>query len=223
MRGWVCAVVVMLAGCAHQSPEQAASETVDLDNIVCKSALQPEQKVDLEMVDTLMAKGRNHAALARLEGKPMNALDHWLRYGQLLAASGKLDESEAVFRAMVNQCGDGRSEHGLGMVLLKRKQVVASLGHLEKARNLAPAAAQVRNDYGYALLLVGRYDDAAFELRTALELANGQGPVRQNVAVAYLLTDNEKGLQTLKTEYGFSADEMAYAEKLREQFGRVMK
>ena len=90
-------------------------------------------------------------------------------------------------------------------------------------RNLAPAAAQVRNDYGYALLLVGRYEDAAFELRTALELANGQGPVRQNVAVAYLLTDNEKGLQTLKSEYGFTADEMAYAEKLREQFGRVLK
>ena len=50
MRIWVYAAVVMLAGCAHQQPEQSASETLDLNNIVCKSALQPEQKVDLEMV-----------------------------------------------------------------------------------------------------------------------------------------------------------------------------
>jgi Flp pilus assembly protein TadD len=70
-------------------------------------------------------------------------------------------------------------------------------------------------------MLVGRYEDAAFELRTALELANGKGPVRQNLAVAYLMSDNKKGIQELQSQYGFSADELAYAEKLSQQFGRA--
>ncbi|MED5387950.1 MAG: hypothetical protein VX793_03795 [Pseudomonadota bacterium] len=223
MRGMVWGALVLLAGCAHQSAPQSAPGTVDVSAIACKDALQPEQRVDLEMVDTLMAKGRNYAALAQLESKPMNAIDHWLRYGQLLAASGKLDQAEQVYRAMANRCEDGRTRHGLGMVLLKRHEVMSALAHLEAARNLSPATPQVRNDYGYALMLVGRYEDAAFELRTALELANGKGPVRQNLAVAYLLTDDGDGLKALQSNYGFSAEEMAYAEKLSEQFGRTRK
>ena len=109
------------------------------------------------------------------------------------------------------------------MVLLKRHEIMAALSHLERARSLAPATSQVRNDYGYALMLVGRYEDAAFELRTALELANGKGPVRQNLAVAYLMTDDREGLKALQSNYGFSDEEIAYAEKLSEQFGRTRK
>lgn len=221
MRGMVWGALVLLAGCAHQPKLDSAPGTMDVSAIACKDALQPEQRVDLEMVDTLMAKGRNYAALAQLEGKPMNAIDHWLRYGQLLAASGKLDDAEQVYRALATRCEDGRGRHGLGMVLLKRHEVMAALPHLEMARSLAPATPQVRNDYGYALMLVGRYDEAAFELRTALELANGKGPVRQNLAVAYLMIDDRKGLEALQSNYGFSEEEMAYAEKLSEQFGRA--
>jgi len=156
MRGMVWGALVLLAGCAHQSAPESAPGTVDVSSIACKEALQPEQRVDLEMVDTLMAKGRNYAALAQLESKPMGAIDHWLRYGQLLAASGKLDSAEQVYRALANRCDDGRSRHGLGMVLLKRHEIMAALSHLERARSLAPATSQVRNDYGYALMLVGR-------------------------------------------------------------------
>ena len=213
--------VVMLAGCASQPAETTSESAVDTSGITCKEAVQPEQRVDLEMIDTLMGKGRNHAALARLESQSMDSIDYWLRYGQLLASTGKLDEAEQVFRDLVFQCVDGRSRHGLGMVQLKRNHVNAALLHLEIARNLSPASAQVRNDYGYTLLLAGRYQQAAFELRTALELANGQGPVRQNVAVAYLLTGDEAGLEALKSEYGFSDDELAYAKRLQQQFGRV--
>ncbi len=213
--------VVMLAGCASQPVATGTDGTLDTSDIACNEAVQPEQRVDLEMIDTLMAKGRNYAALARLESQAMDGIDYWLRYGQLLASTGKLDGAEQVFRDMVAQCEDGRSRHGLGMVLLKRNQVNAALSHLETARSLAPASPQVRNDYGYALLLVGRYQDAAFELRTALELANGQGPVRQNVAVAYLLTDDQAGLEALKSDYGFSDEELEYARALQQQFAKV--
>jgi Flp pilus assembly protein TadD len=98
--------------------------------------------------------------------------------------------------------------------------VLKALHHLEIARERTPASAQVRNDYGYVLLMVGDYEDAAYELRTAMELGDGKGPVRQNLAVAYLLTDNWGGLEWMKKQYDLSSEERAYAERLAEQFGR---
>ena len=206
----------LMAGCAHHTPPAEP----DLSDIDCNAVAQPETRINLEMVDALSSKSRYHAALAQLESAPFNSTDHWTRYGQLLAATGQLSDAEAVFRAMAATCKDGVSSHGLGMVLLKQHAVSAALPHLEKARQLSPASGQIRNDYGYALLLVGRYPEARFELRTALELANGQGPVRQNLAVVYLLTDDRAGLTALQSEYGFSADELQYAQALQQQFAK---
>ena len=53
-----------------------------------------------------------------------------------------------------------------------------------------------------------------------MELGDGKGPVRQNLAVAYLLTDNWGGLEWMKKQYDLSSEERAYAERLAEQFGR---
>ena len=98
---------------------------------------------------------------------------------------------------------------------------MAALDQLEQARRATPASAQVRNDYGYVLLMVGEYQDAAYELRTAMELGDGQGPVRQNLAVAYLLTENWAGLQWMTQEYDFDGEERAYAERLAATFRSV--
>ena len=211
---------VLMAGCASQPPSEKAGDPYDLDRLNCSARIQPEQQVQLDMVDNLMNRERNHAALAQLEAKPMETVDHWVRYGQLQASTGHLGEAETIFQGLVDRCGTGRSHHGLGMVLLKQDKVLKALHHLEIARERTPASAQVRNDYGYVLLMVGDYEDAAYELRTAMELGDGKGPVRQNLAVAYLLTDNWGGLEWMKNQYGLSSEERAYAERLAEQFGR---
>lgn len=212
----------LIAGCAHQQPApDTATDRLNLTNLSCAPAAKPEQQVQLDMVDNLMGRELNHAALAQLEGRPLATVDHWLRYGQLLASTGRLDQAEDVFRGLVQQCGTGRSHHGLGMVLLKKDDIDGALKHLKIARERAPASSEVRNDYGYVLLVVGLYQEAAYELRTAMELGSGEGPVRQNLGVAYLLTDNRAGLQWMTQEYNFTGDERAYAKKLAEQFGRV--
>ncbi|WP_101674160.1 tetratricopeptide repeat protein [Alloalcanivorax mobilis] len=213
---------VMLGGCAHQPPPPVTAEDrLSLANLSCEPVNRPEDQVQMDMIDDMMARQREHAALAQLESRPLATVDHWLRYGQLLAATGRLDRSEEVFRALVDQCGTGRSHHGLGMVLLKKNDVNGALNHLRIARERTPASAEVRNDYGYVLLVVGLPEEAAYELRTAMELGNGEGPVRQNLAVAYLLTENWAGLQWMTQQYNFTGDERAYAEKLAPQFGRA--
>ncbi len=218
----VIAVAALASGCASKpvSGPVTAADRVDLGRISCDKVVQPEQQVQIEMIDSLMSRDRDHAALAKLEDQPLSSVEHWLRYGQLKAATGSLDQAAAVFSALVDRCGTGESHHGLGMVLLKQDDVLGALDHLKIARDRAPASSQVRNDYGYILMLVGRYEEAAYELRTSMELSNGQGPVRQNLAVAFLLTDDEDGLRWMKKEYEFSADELAYAERLAGHFVR---
>ena len=211
---------VLLAGCASQAPSELPGDPYNLDRLNCSARIQPEQQVQLDMVDNLMNREHDHAALAQLEARPMETVDHWVRYGQLKASTGYLQEAEAIFQGLVDRCGTGRSHHGLGMVLLKQDKVLKALHHLEIARERTPASAQVRNDYGYVLLMVGDFEEAAYELRTAMELGDGLGPVRQNLAVAYLLTENWGGLEWMKNEYGLSSEERAYAERLAEQFGR---
>lgn len=214
----LCALI-LLGGCAATPTAPiTAGDRLKLTNVTCDASIQPEQQVELDMIDRLMGAGRDHAALAKLESKSLSTEDHWLRYGQLLASTGRLNEAENVFRALVGRCDTGRAHHGLGMVLLKENEVDDALMHLKIARERVPAAPDVRNDYGYVLLLVGHYPQAAFELRTAIELGDGKGPVRQNLAVAYLLTENHAGLQWLTQQYDFTAKEKDYAEKLADQF-----
>lgn len=211
---------LLTAGCASQAPGEGPGSRYDLDRLNCSARIQPEQQVQLDMVDTLINRGHDHAALAQLEARPMETVDHWVRYGQLKASTGYLQEAETIFQGLVDRCGTGRSHHGLGMVLLKQDEVLKALHHLEIARERTPASAQVRNDYGYGLLMVGDFEEAAYELRTAMELGDGQGPVRQNLAVAYILTENWGGLEWMRSEYNFTSEERAYAERLAEQFRR---
>lgn len=225
MRGFcllALTTTTLMAGCAlHPPTPGTATGHLDLVHLTCNSTIQPEQQVELDLIDRLMSAHQNHAALAQLESKPLATEDHWLRYGQLLASTGQLDQAQQVFQTLVSQCNTGRAHHGLGMVLMKRNEINAALKHLKIARERDPADSDVRNDYGYALLLIGDYQQAAFELRTAMELGDGKGPVRENLAIAYLLTDNSMGMQWLIKNYGLTAKEKGYAEKLAAQFKKA--
>lgn len=182
--------------------------------VSCSQQVQPEHQVQLDLVDSLMARSRPYAALAQLESAGLPTEQHWLRFGQLQAATGQLEQAEEVFRSLVSQCRSAEGYHGLGLVHLKQGQLEQGLNPLEQARQLKPSSTDVRNDYGYALLLAGRVDDAVFELRTAFELSDGQGVVRQNLAAAYLLANDTPGLSRLKKQYDFGLEEYAHAEEL---------
>lgn len=211
-------LTVLTAGCAGLP--QGKSTTATSQTVSCERDVQPEAQVHLDLVDRLTTADKPYAALAQLQAESLASLRHWLRKGKLLASTGRMVEAETLFRDLVARCDSGEARHGLGMILLKTGRIDEGLVALQRARSQQPALANIRNDYGYGLLLSGAYEHAAFELRTALELADGQGPVRQNLAAAYLLTDDHQGLQLLKTQYGFGVDELAHARRLAQQLRR---
>lgn len=213
--GMMVSMALLVGACAHRTPVPVTADIATFEpRVRCSVDVDPEHRVALEMVDTLMARGKNHAALAHLQESTQSNQEYWQRYGQLLAKTGDLQRASLVFNAMRDQCESGESYHGLGMIALKKNALPQALSDFEKAVNLAPASAAVRNDYGYALLLSGKYDQAQYHLRTALELQNGNGQSRQNLAVAYLLANNQAGLTLLQQTYHFTDDELAYAKDL---------
>ncbi|MEQ3724528.1 hypothetical protein [Alcanivorax sp.] len=217
----VTSSLLFLGACASHSSTVSSSEASQFNpEIRCSANVDPESRVKLEMVDTLMSRGRNYAALAQLQGDKQVGQEYWHRYGQLLAKIGDLDRASLVFEELKEKCDNGEAYHGLGMVALKSGDLSLSLSYFEEALNLMPASASVRNDYGYALMLAGYDDKAQLHLRTALELENGKGMSRQNLAIAYFLAGNQKGLSLLKNEYAFTADELAHAERMASQIRR---
>jgi Flp pilus assembly protein TadD len=214
---WALAMAAVTTGCA-------TTATVDVKDpmkaVSCSRKIQPEHQVQLDLVDSLTGRSQSYAALARLESEGLHTEQHWLRYAQLLAATDQLARAEEVFRSLVVACRSADAYHGLGRVYIKQSWLEQGLEQLAEARKREPSSGKIRNDFGYALLLAGRREDAVFELRTAFELVNGEGAVRQNLAAAYLLTEDRAGLSWLKENYDFGLEEYAYAEKLSTEIGR---
>lgn len=188
--------------------------------VSCSANVAPEERVELEMVDTLTARGRAYAALAQLEKAQQKNIEYWLRYGQLQAKTQQLLRARSVFETLVEKCDTGEARHGLGMVMVKQGDLQSGLSELRRAARMLPASADVRNDYGYALLMAGRHDEAMFELITALELENGAGRARQNLAAAYMLSGDSAGLERLQRNYHYTDDELAHARALANQLRR---
>lgn len=212
------ATALVVTGCAApgSSPENETYHQVS-----CTTTKQPEHQLQLDAVDSLMARSQPYAALAKLESEGMATEHHWVRRGQLLASTQQINEAADVFWALATRCGSAMGHHGLGLVYLKQKKLDLGLRELKTARELAPSSSDVRNDYGYALLLTGQLGEAVFELRTAFELANGEGAVRQNLAAVYVLMNDRAGLTMLRQQYDLSMTEMAFAEKLAADIGRL--
>lgn len=213
---WALAIAAVSSGCATTT----FGVKDPMETVSCTRQLQPEHQVQLDLVDSLTERSQSYAALARLESEGLHTEQHWLRYANLLAATDQLARAEEVFRSLVVACRSADAYHGLGRVYIKQSWLEQGLEQLAEARKREPSSGKIRNDFGYALLLAGRREDAAFELRTAFELANGEGAVRQNLAAAYLLTEDSAGLSWLKQNYGFGLEEYAYAEKLSTEIER---
>lgn len=215
--GLLLAISLAVTGCSTLNTSTVEEPQLQVS---CTTTLQPEHQLQLDAVDAQMSRSQPYAALAKLESEGLATEQHWVRRGQLLASTNQVAEAQEVFQALATQCGSAMGHHGLGLVYLKRGKLKEGTRELRKARELAPSSSDIRNDYGYALLLTGGYYDAVFELRTAFELADGQGAVRQNLAAGYFITNDRSGLAMLKHKYDLSRDEVAHAEKLATRIRR---
>lgn len=212
----VVLMVIPLMGCASN---RVITDEAKLQMFSCNTQVQPQQRVKLDLIDRYMKKNKYYAALAHLEQEAEPSQEHWLKKGQLLAKTGQLEDSKKVFLALAEQCNSAGGFHGMGMVSIKQKNYGQSLEYLKKAMFLDPASESIRNDLGYALMLNGKYQEATVQLRTALELGYQDGPAKQNLAAAYILSGDTEGISLLKSTYALTEEETLFAQSMASHIG----
>lgn len=177
------AVLTLVTGCATPPSKPAP---------LAESSASARQ-LHTDLVREMMAQGRYYAALAHIEelqrsGGPREEL--LLLHAQALAKLGRATESEGEFRQLLAGSFAGEAQHGLGLLYATR-DYRQSLQYLREATRLRPTDANVRNDYGYALLTGGYHRDARLQLATAYELDPVLDKYRNNYVLALLLNKDE--------------------------------
>ncbi|KAA1174757.1 hypothetical protein FWJ25_05075 [Marinobacter salinexigens] len=208
LTGWLAGCSALPAGNTGSRPAQ--EENNEQWQVSCSAEVSPEQRAELDSIESLMGASRNYAALARLETLPFESREHWLRWARLLATVGQLDDSQNAYSKIAESCEIPEAYHGLGIVAQKAGNLQKSVDALTRAKELAPADSDIRNDLGVALLRDQKVDEAAFELRTAYELAEGQQRVGTNMVAAYYLQGGKPAVEQLQGELQLS-DEMVSA------------
>lgn len=149
---------------------------------------------------------------------PFQTQHHWLRWAQLLAQVEQLPHSEEAYRQIAQSCDSARAYHGLGVVYLKQGKLQESLEALQTAKIKDPASADVRNDFGVALMKAGTWGQAVFELRTAYELSGRSDGTARNMIAAYYLHGGEQSAARVQRELGLSDQLMAAGKQFSSRF-----
>ncbi|WP_232209250.1 tetratricopeptide repeat protein [Alkalilimnicola ehrlichii MLHE-1] len=199
-RQWLTGLgaALLLSGCAALGPNADDARPGAGE---CRSDLDPEQRMAMEEAEQLMARGQAYAALAHLDGLGGGSAEIRLAKAQILSQMGRA-EARDHFHAVENDaCLRGAARHGLGVLAIREGDYARAAEALAAARRDLPRVAQVRNDYGFVLLMLGRDSEAEFELRSALELSEGHEQPLENLMLLYLSQDNIPRLNALLQRY----------------------
>ncbi|MEK6806890.1 MAG: hypothetical protein AABY95_09625 [Pseudomonadota bacterium] len=170
-----------------------------------------QQKIHLDLVRGMMAQGQYYAALAHIQeqrNRGYKANDLRLLEAEAQRKLKRYPEAERTYRLLLTTSLAAEAYHGLGLLYAGR-DLGQSLANLRRAVQMRPAAAAMRNDFGYALMLAGRYNEALPELATASELAPEQMQNANNLIMLLVLMNNEAGVKRVAAEAGVRNDRLA--------------
>ena len=191
---------VLLAGCAAvpNSAEEAALRE------------RPEQpRMHAELIGTMLAKGRNYAALAHIEELEREGKTDKDQLRLLRASAqyqlGELKASEDNYRALTSTAYAGQAWHGLGLIAAQRN-LREAVGYLNNAVSARPTDPQIRNDLGYTLMLAGRLAEARHHLATATELTPADEQAQNNLVLSFLLEGQQQQARKLARSFRIAED-----------------
>lgn len=175
------------------------------------------------MIHDLQSQGRYFASLAYMDAYVgqfgANSEIQAMR-AHALRMTGQSQDSEAVYRSLLNTGMAARGWHGLGLLAGERGDYAGAIPQLEKAARLAPTQSQVLNDLGYARMRAGQLAQARLPLGQAAELDPGNKTVLANLALLLLLDGNEAGAQRLMQQADLSQEARLQVRQLADEMAR---
>ncbi len=167
MRLCLLTLLLLLSACAQLGPQQ--QNTTDRQSAdACGQDVDADSSVKLDVIEELMAQNRMHAALAHLDELDSDALQATYLRAEILRQSERPDEAGEYYQSLKDTCLKGWAHHGLGLIAGRQGQLDLALEELSIAADTLPIEPRVRNDYGYALLLNGDFQQARREFLTTL-------------------------------------------------------
>lgn len=180
------AIATFMAGCTLLAGCTAVHKVVDTQETPSDEA-DDLRRMHLAMIRGLIDQGKAEAALAFLDDYEMrfpHDLEARAMRGEALLRVGKFAEANALFQDLLKSNYRPQADFGLGEVSASSGDWATATGHFYDAARLAPTNARYLNNYGYALLEVGRAADAYDVLGRAYELTPGDNITRNNYILA---------------------------------------
>lgn len=207
----VVAAIVLL-GCRSGLPSSGAVDASAGRNVDggFPAAAVDTADVRIGLIFQMVEQGQAHAALAHVDALPAD--DAALPTARLARAEAlrKLargSEAERLLRDLLDGPLNAEAYRSLGLLAAARGDLHEAVGLLASARAARPTSARIRNDLGYALLLVGRLAEAEIELRTAVELGDNARAVR-NLVLAMLVRADDGAALALAERSGLSSGDL---------------
>ena len=208
--GSVIVISLLLSACVAVTPGVTNNtNSADTHQSSCTEELAGDTSVRLDMVQQLMEDGRLHAALAHLDELDSDSVQATYLRAEILRQSDRSDDAKLLYQVLTESCLAGQGHHGLGLIAGRQQQLAEAELQLAKAAGLLPVNARIRNDYGYALLMNGKFADARHEFLTAIELDGGNRLAETNMVILLLLQDQQAKAKSFASKLNMDSQTLA--------------
>lgn len=181
--------IVLLCACSTQptvakAPVGAGGQ--------CYQESDKERGVRLDLIRQLVDEGQYYSALAHLEREKFDSDGARFLVAESLRKTGQLDQALAKYHGVQKGCLRAFGHLGSGKILAVQGNLDKALPELKMARDLLPTDANIRNDYGFALLANGEFKTAQQEFVTAIQLDNNHSIAIRNLVLSLILSGDTK-------------------------------
>lgn len=188
---------------------------------LCQEAIDPALGLKLSMARQQQTEGRYYAALAGLDTLHSDLPTYRLVRADLLRNLGQYQQADSLYQALESTCLQGQALYGQGLDAAWQGHLSQALTLLASATRVLPTDADLRNDYGFMLLMSGQTDAARAQLMTALELEADHRQAARNLWFLLLQQQDEAGAQALARRFGWQAQDLAQMRRALASFRPV--
>ncbi|WP_372782400.1 tetratricopeptide repeat protein [Litorivivens sp.] len=186
----------------------------------CYAESDKNRNVRLDLIRQQVAEGQYFSAIAHLEREDFQSDGARFLLAESLRKSGQLDAALTEYNTLKRGCLNALGYLGAGKVLAVTGNLEQGLAELKTARDLLPTDANIRNDYGFALLASGSFDTARHEFMTAVELQPGHPVAIRNLVLALILSSDTQTAWSVAEHHHISVDDFQNLVVKAAQFRR---